>query len=144
MHGTLDMLQVRDDRERHEYQQRPGAPLRDMDGGPRPELMRIGPKPEEGADVLGEPDEESRQDQTERERHAPVAPVRAEDDPRPRVSYFKKDQRTASFCGDRGRDQRRETFRAESIGPHGAQRTYQRQPLRTRWPRHVRAPRTWL
>jgi hypothetical protein len=63
MNPPLDVLQVGDDCKRHDHQQRPRTPFPQMDDGPRAHLVRVFPDAEEGADVLGQPDEKADQDE---------------------------------------------------------------------------------
>jgi len=80
MYAPLDVLQVGDNGERHDDQQRPGTPFAEMHGGPGAHLVRVLPDAEEGADVLGEPDEEADQHERDQQRHAALAVERAEND----------------------------------------------------------------
>ena len=71
----LDVLQVGDDRERHDDEKAPGTPFAEMNDRPRADLVGILPYAEEGADVLGEPDEEADQDKGDEQRHLPVTVI---------------------------------------------------------------------
>ena len=69
----FDVLEAGDDGEGHDDHQRPRAPLADVHRGPRPQLIGIAPDPEERAEVFGQPDEESDEQERDQQRHRPVA-----------------------------------------------------------------------
>ncbi len=59
MDVRLHMLEIGDDGESHNDQQRPGTPFAYVDRRPSAKLIGILPQPEECADVLGKPDKKA-------------------------------------------------------------------------------------
>ena len=73
MNTLLYVLQVCYDCECHDDQQRPRTPLSNMDRRPRTKLIWVLPDVEEGADILGQPDEESDQYERQQQQHLSLA-----------------------------------------------------------------------
>ena len=81
----LDVLQIGDDGEGHDDQQRPGTPFTDVNAGPRTNLIGIAPNAEKRTDVFSQPDEETDEHEGQQQGHAAFPMQRNESDGGPGV-----------------------------------------------------------